>query len=148
MKKINILFAMLLFAASQGAFAQAEQDTLKIEQKEIAAELKELRRQAGKLKLQQSELQRVEHVITSYQSSNSLMALEDVKLIMKTLPTPPEYITDVWRNGLDLSRQVGELRLRQSELQRQENELLLLLLALQRRETEIKRQLEASAKAR
>jgi len=143
MRTIILQLVLLLFAVLQGtSYAQTEQDTLKRELNEIAAKQKKLQSQMRKLQMQQSELQRVEHIIVSYQSSNTLMELSDVKLIMKTLPTPPEYEMIVWREGLDLQRQAGELNIRKMELQRQVSEINIQIEALHRRENEIKKQQE------
>ena len=145
--KIITILALLLFAVSQGALAQTEQDTLQIELNEIAAKLKELRSQANEIKIKQSELQRADHILTRLQAMGSTtMSTADLSLILN-IKIPQEYrvrMVDNGRRDDELQRRSDVFKILQMELQKQESEINRQIEALQRRENEIKRQQKAN----
>ena len=136
--KFRTILAILLFAVSQGAFAQTEQKELN----EVTSVLKELQMQMVIIKRDQMTLQRLEHVINSHRFSGApITSTADLSLLNKTLPIPPEYY-DAFRGSEGrqeiLQWQAEQLIIRRTELQKQENVIKQQQEVLQKREAEIK----------
>ena len=126
MKKIKIttIFALLLFAALQGALAQTEQDMLQKELNEIAAKLKELRSRAAELKLRESELQRAEYLINGQSLSNApKLSNQDIRIINSIPITFPTSIgAGAWTSESNMQKTAAQLQILKLELQSQQAE--------------------------
>ena len=136
--KIIIIFVLLLFAVKQGALAQTKLDTLQGELNNIAAERIKLQRRTRELKMQQAELQRADHILTSLQSSGvTTMSIQDITLISRIqLPQENVFVAEnrIRRN----ERLLVELNILRLELQRQEAEINGQIEVLKKRENAIK----------
>ena len=128
--KIIIIFVLLMFAVSQGLYAQTKQDTLQrklaTDLKQVVDEQRKMRSQENQIRMQRLELQK-----------------QETALYGGSLP-PPDNSSPQMEQIIIYRERMGEwVRVRQVALDKQERDIQFRQFELQRQENEIKRQQEA-----
>ena len=129
--KITTILALLLFAVSQGAFAQTAMDTLQrkltTELREIAAEKRNLQRTEYSIQREKEVSQWREEGIYGQWSSSSKYYSEDLR--QRRLEFERIRITELDKREDDIKRRQEVLQWRKDEIEKQ-------LETLQRQQTE------------
>ena len=123
-RKITTMFAILLFAASQGAYSQTERDTL---QRELEATLEQV----------VNKKRRLQQASEYYERQLEMMKLEDAFNYIRADEGRPTSNLRLLRQQIDVEKRLDEARFRQTELRMLEEKIRRLQEALQSQEGEI-----------